>query len=218
VFSFRVHRYNATVGVSIPGENGPTVKATPPRPGRPREPEVDQRLRAAVLALVRTGGPQAVTVEAVAAESGVAKTTIYRRHANRSELLRTVLESAIGTPDRLGEGSVRDKIRYALGQAWRQMTEVLGPGGLSAIVLNADPQFTDLFRAALRPYEDVLVAEIRADVDAGLLRQDVDADGVVSLFLGAYLGELVRRGRVDEEWLERCLDMIWALLVPASGT
>jgi len=169
-----------------------------------------------VLTLVRKGGPQAVNVEAVAAESGVAKTTIYRRYANRTELLKTVLESAIETPERLAEGSVRDKIRYALRQAWRQMADVLGPGGLSAIVLDADPQFTKIFRAALRPYEHVLVAEIREDVDKGLLRPDVDADGVVSLFLGAYLGELIRRGTVDEKWMERCFDMIWALLTPTK--
>jgi len=184
------------------------------RPGRPREAKIDRRLETAVLALVRSGGPEAVNVESVAAASGVAKTTIYRRYANRTELLKTVLGNAIQAPERLAEGSVRDKIRFALGQAWRQMAEVLGPGGLSAIVLDADPQFTRLFRAALSPYEDVLVAEIREDVDKGLLRPDVDADGVVSLILGAYLGELIRRGKVDENWMERCLDMIWALLAP----
>ena len=189
---------------------------SPQRPGRPREIDVDRRLETAVLTLVRKGGPQAVNVEAVAAESGVAKTTIYRRYANRTELLKTVLENAIETPERLAEGSVRDKIRYALRQAWRQMADVLGPGGLSAIVLDADPQFTKIFRAALRPYEHVLVAEIREDVDKGLLRPDVDADGVVSLFLGAYLGELIRRGTVDEKWMERCFDMIWALLTPTK--
>jgi hypothetical protein len=97
------------------------------------------------------------------------------------------------------------------------MADVLGPGGLSAIVLDADPRFTRLFRAALRPYEDALVAEIREDVDKGLLRPDVDADGVVSLFLGAYLGELIRRGTVDESWMERCLDMIWGLLAPTKN-
>jgi AcrR family transcriptional regulator len=174
-------------------------------------------LESAVLALVRSGGPDAVNVEAVAAASGVAKTTIYRRYANRTELLKTVLENAIEKPERLADGSVRDKIRYALEQAWRHMADVLGPGGLSAIVLDADPRFTRLFRAALRPYEDALVAEIREDVDKGLLRPDVDADGVVSLFLGAYLGELIRRGTVDESWMERCLDMIWGLLAPTKN-
>jgi len=158
-----------------------------------------------------------VTVEAVAAESGVAKTTIYRRYANRGELLRTVLSDAIGAPEPPPVGSVRDKIRFALRETWRQMEQVLGPGGLAAIVAGSDPEFTTLFRAALRPYEDGLVALIEADARAGLLRPDVDPQGVVSLFLGAYLGELVRRGRVDPGWLDGCLELMWVILAPPGG-
>jgi AcrR family transcriptional regulator len=173
---------------------------------------VDVRLESAALSLLQTGGPAAVTMEAVAAESGVAKTTIYRRFANRAELLEKVLHTTIGQPGPVPEGSVRDKIRFALVRAWTQMTNILGPGGLAAIVMDADPEFTELFRETLRPYDDALVARIREDSRAGLLRPDVDADGVVSLFVGAYLGELVRRGRVDDDWMDRSLDMIWSIL------
>ena len=184
------------------------------RPGRPRQAEVDVKLEAAVLSLLRSGGPAAVNMEAVAAESGVAKTTIYRRYANRGELLRTVLDNAFEAPGPVPDGTVREKIRFALDRAWRQMDHVLGPGGLAALVMNADPEFTDVFRDTLRPYDEALASRIREDSEAGLLRDDVDADGVVSLFLGAYLGELVRRGRVGEDWMDRCLDMIWTILVP----
>lgn len=185
-----------------------------PQPGRPREASVDQRLHDAVLALLRTGGPGTVTVDRVAATSGVAKTSIYRRYSNRSELLRAVLSTAIGLPDVAEDGEVRDKIRAALEQAWRQMAVVLGPGGLAAIVGDTDPEFTGLFRAALQPYVDVLVRRIRDDVDAGLLRAGLDAEGVVSLMVGAYLGELVRRGEVAPEWLDRTLELLWVLMVP----
>ena len=190
----------------------------PARPGRPREAAVDERLQAAVLRLLRDGGPAAVTIDGVTSASGVAKTTIYRRHANRSELLRAVLSAAIGVPDVPREGSVRDKIRAALEQAWHQMGVVLGPGGLAAIVGNSDPEFTDLFRAALHPYVDVLVARVREDVDAGLLRPDLDAEGVVSLMVGAYLGELVLRGEVAPDWLDRSLELLWTLMArPEAG-
>ena len=94
------------------------------------------------------------------------------------------------------------------------MADILGPGGLAAIVGNSDPEFTDLFRAALQPYDEALVARIREDMEAGLLRPDLDPDAVVSLLLGAYLGELVRRGRVDPGWLDRSLEMIWTTLLP----
>lgn len=191
--------------------------SSPARPGRPREASVDQRLHAAVLELLRVGGPAAITMDGVASASGVAKTSIYRRHANRGELLTAVLTQAIGVPDGPREGSVRDKIRAALERVWHQMGVVLGPGGLAAIVGNSDPEFTDLFRAALRPYVDVLVARIRDDVDAGVLRPDVDAEGVVSLMVGAYLGQLVLRGDVEPDWLDRSLEMLWTLMVQPAG-
>jgi AcrR family transcriptional regulator len=152
-------------------------------------------------------------MEGVAARSGVAKTSIYRRYRNRGDLLVAVLTEAIGVPGVPHEGTVREKIRFALEQAWHQMGGVLGPGGLAAIVSDQDPQFTELFRAALRPYVDALVERIEEDSSAGLLRAGLDADGVVSLMIGAYLGELVRRGRVDPGWLDRSMEMLWTIMV-----
>jgi len=154
-----------------------------------------------------------VTMEGVAARSGVAKTSIYRRYRNRGELLTAVLTHAIGVPQVPREGTVREKIRFALVQAWHQMGDVLGPGGLAAIVSDHDPEFSELFRAALRPYVDSLVERIQGDSDAGRLRPGLDADGVVSLMIGAYLGELVRRGRVQPDWLDRTMEMLWAVMV-----
>jgi AcrR family transcriptional regulator len=184
----------------------------PARAGRPRQADLDGRISNAVLALLREGGPDAVTMESVAARAGVAKTSVYRRHANRTELLTAVLKVAIGKPGVPTEGTVREKIRIALDQAWRQMTDVLGPGGLAAIIGNSDPDFTGLFRAALRPYDKALVARLRDDSEAGRLRRDLDADGVVSLMLGAYLGEVVRRGRVTSGWLDRSMEMLWLVM------
>lgn len=184
----------------------------PAKPGRPRETSVDQRLHAAVLELLRKGGPGAVTMDGVASASGVAKTSIYRRHPHRADLLTAVLTNAIGVPEIPRTGSVRDKIRFVLEQAWQQMDAVLGPGGLAAIVGNSDPEFTHLFRAALAPHVEMLVSRIRQDVDAGLLRRDLDAEGVVSLMIGAYLGELVRHGNVDSHWLDRALELLWTLM------
>jgi AcrR family transcriptional regulator len=169
----------------------------------------------AVLGLLRERGPGAVTMEAVAARSGVAKTSIYRRHPDRRRLLTASLGNAIGMPE-LPTGKAKEKVRSALRQAWQQMAEVLGPGGLAAIVGNSDPEFTELFRAALRPYDEMLVAEIRSDVESGLLRPDVDADTAASLLLGAYLGELVRHGSVAPDWLDRSMETVWQALAPQA--
>ena len=88
--------------------------------------------------------------------------------------------------------------------------------GVAGHITVRDPEFTDLFRAALRPYIDMLVSRMREDIDAGLLRPDLDADGVVSLMLGAYLGELVRHGEVKPGWVGRTIDLLWMLMTPST--
>ena len=65
---------------------------------------------------------------------------------------------------------------------------------------------------------EALVSLIRADIAAGDLRQDLDADASVSLLLGAYLGELVRRGRIDDGFAERCVELMWVAMTGGSPT
>jgi AcrR family transcriptional regulator len=196
--------------MSDPG--GPTKATSGSRAGRPRSQEVDRRINAAALGLLRSGGPAVVTVEAVAAESGVAKTTIYRRYADRDEVLRAALADVIGEPVEPAEGTTRDKVRSLLDQKWRQMAEVFGAGGLSAVVAESDPRFSELFRHAITPYNAAIVALLQAEAERGELRSDLDAETVVTLFVGAYFGQLVRHGVVDDRWAERCLDLMWVAM------
>jgi AcrR family transcriptional regulator len=190
----------------------PGSGAAQPRSGRPREAGTDRRIHHAALTLLHDRGPAAVTVEAVAESSGVAKTTIYRRYNDRQDVLRAALTEVIGHPGEPPETDPREKIRWALDKTWHQMAEVLGPGGLAAVVGNTDPAFTDLFRKVLAPYADALVSLIRADVADGTLRDDVDADASVSLIVGAYLGELLRRGTVEDGFADRCLHLMWVAM------
>lgn len=186
---------------------GPTPSA-----GRPRREETDRRIHKAALDLLREGGPAAVTVEAVAAASGVAKTTIYRRYADREAVLRGALGEAVQRPGEAAGTTPRERIQWALDAAWHQMAEVLGRGGLSAILQDTDPRFTDLFRSVLSPYSDALVELMRSDMAAGKLRPDLQPDTVVSLLIGAYLGEIVRRGQVEPGFSTSLLDLMWAAM------
>jgi AcrR family transcriptional regulator len=188
------------------------MTSTTPSPGRPRRAETDVNIHQAALRLLQEGGSRAVTVEAVAAESGVAKTTIYRRYSDREAVLRAALSAAIVPPDGPVGATPQERIRWALGQAWQQMSEVLGPGGLASILRDDDPRFSELFRGVLTPYTDALVELIRTDIAAGTLRPGLEPDTVVSLLIGAYLGELVRRGVVADGFIDRCVDLMWAAM------
>ena len=68
------------------------------RRGRPRQPQTDARVLTAAAELLREKGPKGVTIEAVAARSAVARTTIYRRFASRHELITAVTGSLVDRP------------------------------------------------------------------------------------------------------------------------
>lgn len=193
------------------------VEPVPNRSGRPRSTTVDDRIREAVLGLLAERGPRAATVEAVAARSGVAKTTIYRRYDDHAAMLVGVVRGAVGVPEVPDAGDVRTRVHHALEQLWRQLSDVLGPGGMAALVSAAEPEDARLLREAIDPYELAMVDLVRRDIAAGLLRADLDADATVSLLLGGYLGELLRRGSVGPDWLERCLDLVWPALSEPRG-
>ena len=61
-------------------------------PARGRAATTDRKIVAAVLSLLVHEGPGRVSIESVAAESGVAKTSIYRRYANTEAMVEDVLE------------------------------------------------------------------------------------------------------------------------------
>ncbi|HEU5486585.1 MAG TPA: helix-turn-helix domain-containing protein [Microlunatus sp.] len=178
------------------------------RPGRPRSPAVDTQILQAALGLLRDGGPSAVNVQAVAARSGMAKTTIYRRYRDRAELLRAAVGSEVAPLGRPPVDEVEDRLNWALSQVDTILGEVLGPGGVASLIDDREPAFTAIVRDLLTPYSRALADLIAADVSAGRLRHDLDADAVVSMMLGFYLGELLRHGTVDADWIPRCVRLL----------
>ncbi|QNE22315.1 TetR/AcrR family transcriptional regulator [Kribbella qitaiheensis] len=55
--------------------------------GRPRDAGIEGRVLAAAAAEMRRGGYDALSIDRVAEQAGVAKTTLYRRWASKAELV-----------------------------------------------------------------------------------------------------------------------------------
>ncbi len=143
--------------------------------------------------------PGAVTIEAVAALSGVAKTTIYRRHRHRDDMLRAAIEQVTKVPLPAPEMPTREKVRWVLNEFRNDIEHVLGLGTIAAILTDANPQFTNLYRGMLSPYNDMLIDLIDSAVDAGDLRPDLDSDAALNLILGSYLAEHLRHGHIRDD-------------------
>jgi AcrR family transcriptional regulator len=105
----------------------------PSRGGRPRDPSRDGVIRAAILRLLADVGYGALTMDAVAAEAGVGKATIYRRWRTKQDLVVDTisdLNQELATPPDTGslEGDLR-----ALTEQMRAV--ITGPTGAATLSL-----------------------------------------------------------------------------------
>ncbi|ORB74921.1 TetR family transcriptional regulator [Mycobacterium scrofulaceum] len=83
-----------------------TGDSTDPRPARSRA-----RLLEAAAALLNSGGPSAVTVDAVTRTANVARATLYRHFPSGNDLLAAAFNSLIPpSPTPPAEGSLRDRL------------------------------------------------------------------------------------------------------------
>src|SRR3954451_20326046 len=174
--------------------------------------DVDDGIADATLALLRTKGPRSVTVEAVAARSGIAKTTIYRRHRDRRDMLSVAL-TRVTTPEPLAaQADAPDRLRWLIREAVKTIEVGIGFGGFAALLTDDDPDFTKLFRRILadkRAGLESVIDESKAD---GSFRADVEGATLVDAIVGAHICERARTGRVASGSETRLFDLFWPVV------
>lgn len=177
-----------------------------------QRPDVDDGIADATLSLLRTKGPRSVTVEAVAARSGIAKTTIYRRHRDRRDVLTAAL-SQVTTPEPLAvDARPADRLRWLIHEAVKTIEVGIGFGGLAAMLTDEDPDFTKLFRRILVRQRAELESVIDSAKADGSFRGDVDGATLIDAIVGAHIAERARTGRVAAGWDARLFDLFWPIV------
>jgi AcrR family transcriptional regulator len=162
----------------------------PIRPGTdhddPRCVRSRQRAIDAALELLREHGVRGVTVEAVAAHSGIAKTTLYRQFADRDELFFAAIESMKSDEEiPVANGVVADVERWLLVFARRLRDDEFAP--LVPAVIEAGER-SDRGRQLAAEFGQRrragLARRLRVAVADGELPHDLDVDVAVSQLIG----------------------------------
>jgi AcrR family transcriptional regulator len=185
------------------------------RPGRPRDPSIDERALAATRELLVGQGFDATTIQAVAERSGVHASAIYRRWPSRIELIEEATFPGLSPLSVRPTGDLRRDVRRfvrayiavfsapaaraaAAGLlAHRQTSTRPRPPELDLRV-SARPQFQDILRAA----------------PPGTIDPDVDPDDVFDMLLGAVLTRTFLPAPVRQRPVERSVEMVLRLLRP----
>lgn len=172
----------------------------------------------AARALFEEQGYAAASIEAIAARSGVAKTTIYRWWPNRAALLVDVLVEMAGSivpPPRGG-----DPVRAMSAELRGMVGAMNGPLGRLLTSLLGDAQVDPQVRAALierlfRPRTEATAANISRAQAAGALRTDVPANVATDLLVGPLFYRLfVQHEPVTDGFVKQVLHFLVQGLAP----
>lgn len=175
----------------------------------------DRKITAAVLTLLVREGPARVSIESVAAESGVAKTSIYRRYANTEAMVDDVLErsrDSLAPPelDLPQDGAwTQQQWTEALDAAVRALVQDLGTGTAVALLSEPSSEVARILRLHLvRPRIAQLRGLLQLQVEAGGLRPDLDLEVVIDFVLGSAYTRLARQGELGADWAQRVRDAL----------
>lgn len=171
----------------------------------------------AVLATARLmladGGVRGLTIEGVAARTGIAKTTIYRRYRSKQELALAVVRQMTSEVVAVEQfGNTRERLIAVLNRAITLLrTTVMGrvmQGLVSDIA--TDPELAAAFRREVIALRLVRIREIVHDGAAiGELKPETDADLLHELLFGpVYHRLLFTGGGLDETLAERIVDSV----------
>jgi AcrR family transcriptional regulator len=154
--------------------------------GRPRSAEADQAILAATLKLVSEHGVANLTIEGVAAQAGVGKTTIYRRWQTKTQLIIAAVAELAPPPglEFPDTGSFVGDIEL-LGQAQRARTEGTRLLNVAPRVLAEsadDPELHDGFiEQVIEPLRGIIALIVERGQKRGEVRGDIDSVALVDL-------------------------------------
>jgi AcrR family transcriptional regulator len=186
-----------------------TSPSGPAKAGRPRSKRTQRAVLDSARALFADRGYTAATIEAIAAKSGVAKTTIYRSWPNRAALLVDLLvelaaEAAPPPTDRPSLEALATELHRgaiaANGLTGQLLTSLLGEA-------QQDPQVRKaLLDGLFHPRSGASMNAIRQAQLDGDLRPDVPPDIAVDLLFGPLFYRMfVQHRPLNEQFITQLL-------------
>lgn len=182
----------------------------------PRVAKTHAAVMQAATDLLVEGGPDALTVDAVVARSGVAKTTVYRHWATRDDLVFDVINNCAPLlrapePDAPFEEALlalaRQMVELLADPGWRRLAPAL-------ILLKAEQAEMAELDEAMKARQSRVVEEIlERGVAEGVIRTDVldDLDMAGTLLIGPIvMAGLVDTVPLDDELVHRTVDQFLA--------
>lgn len=177
---------------------------------RPRSEEARRKVLEATAELIIEDGVAKVTMEEVAARSGVAKTTIYRHWPERPALILDTVGQTfrrVATPD---TGSLReDLLAFFNGMVRADLSGKVGR--MMPCLIDAasrDPEMEQLLARLGVEREQPIRTIVGRAQQRGELPMELDDRVVVGTIVGPIVfRKVMQRAQIDSDYIERCIEV-----------
>jgi AcrR family transcriptional regulator len=185
--------------------------------GRPRSEKAEQAILTATLKMIGEHGVAGTTIEGVAAEAGVGKTTIYRRWETKTDLIVAAVSQlappAIEFPD---TGSLESDMKL-LADLQRQRLAGTGLFTVAPRVLAeslSDPELHKGFLdKVITPLRGLIRSLIERGIERGELRADLEIEPLVDILHALPIYRILM-SRGDPDSIAQIPDAYMPLLTP----
>lgn len=187
---------------------------TPTLRGRPRSKELDTSILAATLELASEVGINGMSMDDVAQRAGVSKASIYRRWPSKELLVIDALRSAMGPLDTVDTGDVGADLRAILGDLVQRFSAKERMNDILPHLIEVSTHDAAL-RAELDAYTQLRRVPLRASLERGIARGEIEPDADLDTMIDALLGPIIYRrlltgATIDDAFIEALM----ALVVP----
>lgn len=180
--------------------------------GRPRDPELDERILAATRQLLAEQGYQGLSIGAVARRAGTTRPTVYLRFTGKEDLAtRAIAGMTVEDPLRK-TGDIHADL---VAELRHFRTAVTRPHGMSFVgtVLaheHLTPSLIARFRERLVvPRRRRLADALQRGVQDGTLHAELDVEVVVGMLIGSLYAHYLGAGEVPADWPDRVVAALW---------
>lgn len=166
-------------------QKGGAVHATPPTPGRPRDPDLDRRIAQAALDVFGDAGWAGFSMEAVARRAGVGKASVYLRWHGKESLLTDAVQLRLVRVTDVDTGSLRGDLEELAGQV---LDIYAGRTSRAALRLGLEAAAIPGVAEQYQAWRLTQTLAARAIVRRGLARGELPAGTSVTLLLDTLVG------------------------------
>jgi AcrR family transcriptional regulator len=189
--------------------------------GRPRDELIDVQVVDAVLAVLRSRGYRAVTIEKIAQRVKRARTSIYRRWPSKRHLVAFAIIKTLGAEPSPDTGSLRDDLVAAVETLRRAFAGVLGQA-LAGLVSDMahDLKLAQLIcEDVLAPRRQSMRAAFARAVARGEMAAGLDTELVLDMLTGPYyFRSLFGHAPITAAMNKKIVDYVLRAAAPAALT